>query len=119
MRNYANFYITNDSNITLVNMPSALFKILGRIKCSESEWTLCTHILMIMSYQFRSRNWLNKPDNLSNGCIAAVKLAKHMLKSGDVCLIDRSHIFCLDEHGHTYASGNDSSDTCQPREKDR
>ena len=73
VRNYANLAILNDDNITSVNMSSARLKSLSRIIASESERTLCTHVLMTMSCQFRVGKWINRPNNLSKGAIVAEK----------------------------------------------
>ena len=114
MSNYANFSIANDPHVTLGNMSSARLKSLSRIIASESERTLCTHMCVIIACQFRVGNWINKPNNLSPGALAAVKLAKHMLNSDEVHPMDSRYALCFDEHSHSYTLGYEVSHARRP-----
>lgn len=112
MHDYAKISVTNNSNISLVNISSACLKSLSRIIASESKHALCTHILMAIASQFCVRKWTNKSNNLSSGDIVSMNLTKNMLQSNDAHPIDSRHMSCFHEHGCSCVSGNDASRTC-------
>ena len=90
-------------------MSSARLNSLSRIIASESERTSCTHMLMIIAYQFRVGKWTKKPSNLSSSAIASEKLAKHILNIDETCPIDSRRVSYFDEHGHSHTLGSDLS----------
>ena len=114
VKNYSNLSCANDPSVGLCSTSGSRLKILSRIIASESARTLCSHILMIITTQFRVGKWVNKPTNLSPGAEAAVKLAQHSHQSEEVYPLDMRYLLCFDEHGYNHVSGGHKKDSRRP-----